>query len=398
MDIFLLLGILLFAGFGGGSLFRKLRIPQVVAYVLVGTIVGVSGFRILNEKTMDSLSPLNTAALGFIGFMIGSELRLSTLRKLGKYITSILLCEALGAYFLVALVSYALTREIYLALLLGALASATAPAATVDVLWEYKAKGILTTTLLAIVGLDDAVGLILYGFSVAIAKASLIHTKLSIDIVLKQPAIEIGLAIAIGVGLAVALSLLLRVFRADNQVLILTIAAIFVAAGVARTHHFSPILTCMFVGLTLSNISPRAAGHAYRILENFTPPVYVLFFILVGSRLDVRLLPSMGALGLLYVAARSTGKIAGASLGATISRAPLVLRKYLGLTLFSQAGVAIGIAISIYEEFSRMGAQGQQLGVEIISLITATTFIVQIIGPPFVKYAITKAGEVGKGA
>ncbi len=398
MDIFLILGILLFAGFGGGSLFRKLRIPQVVAYVLVGTIVGISGFHVITEKTLDSLSPINTAALGFIGFMIGSELRFSTLRKLGKYITSILLCEALGAYILVALVSYVLTREVFLALLLGALASATAPAATVDVLWEYKAKGVLTTTLLAIVGLDDAVALILYGFSLAVAKASLLHTKLSFDIILKKPAIEIGLAIAIGVILAILLSLLLRFFRADNQVLILTIAAIFVAAGIARTHHFSPILTCMFVGLTLGNISPRVTGHAYRILENFTPPVYVLFFILVGSRLDVKLLPSMGVLGLLYVAARTVGKISGASLGATISGAPAVLRKYLGLTLFSQAGVAIGIAFSIYEEFSRLGAQGQQLGLEIISLITATTFILQIIGPPFVKLAITKAGEVGKGA
>ncbi len=396
MDIFLILGILLFAGFGGGTIFRKIRVPQVVAYVLIGTVVGVSGFKIINEGTMDSLSPLNAAALGFIGFMIGSELRISTFRKLGKYIVSILVSEAIGAYVLVALATYALTREVYLALLLGALASATAPAATVDVLWEYKAKGVLTTTLLAIVGMDDAVALILYGFSAAVAKASFLHTGVSIHTVIVKPAIEIGLAIAVGVGLAVLLSLLLRVFRADNQVLILTLATILMAAGAARTYHFSQILTCMFTGMTIANISPRSSGHAYRILENFTPPIYVLFFVLVGSRLDVRLLPAMGVLGLLYVGARTTGKILGARLGATVSRAPVVLRKYLGLALFSQAGVAIGLAISIYEEFSHIGSQGQQLGLEIISLITATTFIVQIIGPPFVKFAIIKAGEIGK--
>ena len=398
MDIFLILGILLFAGFGGGTIFRKARIPQVVAYVLIGTIVGISGFHIVNEKTMDSLSPLNTAALGFIGFMIGSELKVSTFRKLGKYIAAILVSEALGAYVLVALVTYAVTRELYLALLLGALASATAPAATVDVLWEYKAKGVLTTTLLAIVGMDDALALMLYGFSAAVAKAVLLHTGISIDTVIVTPAIEIGLAIGVGVGLAILLSLLLRVFKADNQVLILTLATILVAAGIARTYHFSQILTCMFTGMTVANVSPRSSRHAYRILENFTPPIYVLFFVLVGSRLDLRLLPAMGVLGLLYVAARTTGKILGSRLGATVSGAPIVLRKYLGLALFSQAGVAIGLAISIYEELSHIGPQGTQVGLEIISLITATTFIVQIIGPPFVKLAITKAGEIGQAA
>lgn len=396
MDILFILGILLFSGFGGGTVFRKLKIPQVVAYIIIGTIVGVSALKILDHATIDSLSPLNSFALGLIGFMIGSELKLSIFRKLGRYIVAILLSEALAAYGLVAVGTYLVTRQLHLALLLGALASATAPAATVDVLWEYKAKGVLTSTLLAIVGLDDALALILYGFSSAVAKVSLLHTGLSVGTILGNPALEIGQALLMGVVFALLLGLLIRFFKADNQILILTLATILVCAGAAKTYHFSPILTCMFLGVALTNTFAITSTRAYRTLERFVPPIYVLFFILVGARLDIRLLPAMGALGIVYIGARTAGKILGTRLGAKISGAPTVLRKYLGLALFSQAGVAIGLAISVYEEFAHLGEAGQQLGVLVVSLITATTFVAQLIGPPFVKYAIAKAGEIGK--
>jgi Kef-type K+ transport system membrane component KefB len=396
MDILLILGVLLFSGFGGGTIFRKLKIPQVVAYIVIGTVVGVSGLRVLDHTTIDSLSPLNSFALGLIGFMIGSELKLSIFRKLGRYIVAILLSEALAAYALVAVATYIISRQIHLALLLGALASATAPAATVDVLWEYKSKGILTSTLLAIVGLDDALALVLYGFSSAIAKVSLLHTDLSVGTILGNPGMEIGQALLMGAAFAMLLGLLIRFFRADNQILILSLATVLVCAGAAKTYHFSPILTCMFLGVTLTNTFAITSSRAYRILERFVPPIYVLFFILVGARLDIRLLPAMGLLGFAYIGARTAGKILGTRLGARISRAPEVLRKYLGLALFSQAGVAIGLAISVYEEFAHLGDAGRQVGILVVSLITATTFVVQLIGPPFVKYAITKAGEIGR--
>ncbi len=394
MDILLILGIVLLSGFGGGTLLKKIKVPQVVGYILLGVVIGVSGFHILKTSTIDSLSPLNSLALGLIGFMIGSELRLNALRKLGRYILAILLAEALGAYLLVSVTTYLLTGKSYLAILLGALSSATAPAATVDVIWEYRAKGVLTTSILAIVGLDDALALIVYGFSAAIAKVVLFHSNLSVVRIIGMPCLEIAEAVGTGVALAIVLGYLLRKFRADNQRLIITLGVVLVSTGIAKTLHFSPILSCMFIGLVLANLCPNVATSAYHVLERFVPPIYVMFFVLVGSRLDVRLLASVGLLGLVYVTARSAGKIFGARFGATVSRAPSVLRKYLGLALFSQAGVAIGLAMSVYEEFSHLGPEGQNLGLLIINVITATTFIVQIIGPPFVKYALARAGEI----
>jgi Kef-type K+ transport system membrane component KefB len=396
MDILLVLGIVLFCGFWGGTIFRKIRIPQVVGYILAGTVLGVSAFKVVDVSTVDSLSPLNSCALGLIGFMIGSELKISVFRKLGRYIVAILVAESISAYVLVAAATFVVTRQIHLALLLGALASATAPAATVDVLWEYKAKGMLTSTLLAIVGLDDALALVLYGFSAAIAKVTILHTGLSLETVLGQPLVEIGQALGLGLAVALLLGALARVFRASNQALILSLAGILACVGAAKTWHFSPILTCMFLGVAMTNVFPVTSARAYRVLDRFVPPIYILFFVLVGARLDIAALPAMGVLGLVYVAARSAGKIMGARLGARISRAPAVLHKYLGFALFSQAGVAIGLAISIYEEFSHLGASGRELGLMVIGLITATTFVVQIIGPPFVKYAIARAGEIGK--
>lgn len=397
MDILLILGIAISGGFLGAKLFRAIRIPQVVGYIIIGVILGVSGAKILTLDLIDNLSPINNFALAIIGFMIGKELNIPTFKKLGRSIITILIFEAFGAFILVTLFVTLLTHHLYEGLLFGALSSATAPAATVDVLWEYKAKGPLTSTLLAIVGLDDALALIIYGFASAFALALITHQSPSFVNMLGFPLLKILLSFLIGGFAGSILSFISKRLREKSQLLPISLGIILLVAGFCHQHHLSLILSSMAIGIFLINLAPQASKNIFGVIEGFAPPVYILFFVLVGSRLQIGLLPKMGILGLFYLIGRSAGKIFGATLGAKISHAYKSVQKYLGITLFSQAGVAIGLAIAVYQEFSHL-AGGKALGVTIINVITATTFVVQIIGPPLVKLAIVKAKEARVGA
>jgi len=395
-DLLLLLGIAVAVGFGGGKLFQKLHVPQVVGYIVVGVFLGSSVLKLFGPQLLDQLTDINAFALGLIGFMIGSELRLSIFRRLGKTIFSILLFEALGAFLLVALGVFALTGKLYLGLLFGALASATAPAATVQVLWEYKARGRLTSTLLAIVGLDDAMALILYGFAISISKTLFANAGLSVFSIVVKPVEEILLSLAVGAIMGLGLSSLTRRMRNKGETLILSLAAILLCCGLAKSWGLSLILSNMAMGITLANMAPFGGRRTYSVVQSFVPPVYVLFFVLVGARLQVGLLPQMGVLGLIYLVARSGGKMLGARLGAQISGAARVVKRYLGICLISQAGVAVGLAIDVHREFFQLGEAGAQVGIMVINIITATTFMLELIGPPCVRWAIVKAGEAGK--
>jgi Kef-type K+ transport system membrane component KefB len=169
-----------------------------------------------------------------------------------------------------------------------------------------------------------------------------------------------------------------------------------VCSGIANQFHLSQIMACMFMGMTLANGFRRYSERAVRLLDVSVTPIYILFFVMIGAKLNIGLLPAMGWLGLAYVGARSAGKLLGSYIGARISHAGDVVRKYLGLSLFSQAGVAVGLSIAVAHDFSRLNTVGQELGTLVINVIAATTFVVQVIGPSCVKYSITKAGEVGK--
>jgi Kef-type K+ transport system membrane component KefB len=326
--------------------------------------------------------------------MVGGELKHSVFKKYGKQFLVILLCEGLLAMLVVATLTTLLTGNAALGILLGALSSATAPAATVDVLWEYRSKGTLTTTILAIVALDDGLALILYGFAFAFAGLLISGETPSVNVMLLQPLLAISGSLLLGGGIAFVLDRVLRYIKAADDQLVSNVSAVLLASGLALYFGFSLILTSMAMGLVLANIHPDRNDKNFKLVKAVVPPIYIIFFIFVGSRLQLSLLPAMGALGLLYVIGRTLGKWSGAYLGATISGAATSVRKYLGFALFSQAGVAIGLSLDIYQHFSRFGASGAQLGHTVINVIAATTLLVQIIGPPSVKYAIYKAKEI----
>ncbi len=385
------------AGFVVGKLFEKLGVPQVVAYIVVGALLGDSVSGLLSRPLLAQFSPLSQLALGFTGFMVGGELKAEVFRKYGPKFLVILLCEGLLAALLAGAAVTWLTGQLYLGLLLGALASATAPASTVNVLWEYRSKGPLTTTILAVVALDDGLGLLLYALALTLAEVLLGVTPSvsSGGSVWLEPVREIGGSLLLG-GVAGALvNLAIRRVKGDSeQILSLLVGAILLVSGIGLELELSQILANLTMGTVLANTLPRRRQGAFEIIRQFTPPIYILFFIFIGAQLDLSLLSTAGTIGVVYLIGRTVGKMAGATFGGWVSNAPETVTKYLGWALFSQAGVAIGLALDISHRFSELGPVAAKAGGTVLNVIASTTVVVQLFGPAAVKYAIRKAGEI----
>lgn len=404
IPILLVIGFALFLGTNGARLFQWLRIPQVVGYIVIGIVIGKSGLGIINGDIIAGLQPMNFFALGVIGFMIGGELHRSVFKKYGSQFVKILLAEGVVAFLAVALLTGSLAmlvlhnakEAVALGLLLGAIASATAPAATVDVLWEYKTRGILTTTVLAIVALDDALGLFLYSFAASVAAVLLGTGGTSAVSSFLHAAWQLGGAIVLGAVAGYLLNLLIRRLHAPDKTLTVVLGVLTLILGIALYADIDVILAAMTLGMVLINLAPHRSREAFKIVEQFSPPIYALFFVFVGARLTITGMPGwMWLLAIAYVVGRTLGKMIGANWGARWAKAPEPIRKYLGLCLFSQAGVAIGLSILAGIRFEGVKLGNETLGAVIVMIVTATTFIVQIIGPPSVKIAVKKAKEVG---
>ena len=275
MNILLIFGIILFGGLAVGRLFEKVGIPQVVGFIVLGVLLGDSVFSILPTSLLDSFSSLTYIALAFIGFLVGSELKYSSFKKYGKQFFIILLAEGLLAMVLVTTVTTLWTGNLALGILLGALSSATAPAATVDVLWEYHSKGPLTTTILAIVALDDGLALILYGFAFAFAGVLVEGGPISFQVMLVQPFIQIFGALALGAIIAFLLDRVLKFIKIDDDLLVVNVAAVLLVSGIAQYFGFSLILSSMALGLVLTNLHPDRNEKCFTKVKSFVPPIYI---------------------------------------------------------------------------------------------------------------------------
>ena len=387
MGDFISLALALIFGVLLGKAMNKMNMPAVGGYIIAGLIIGVSGFNIVNEQVIEELSFISDVALGIIAFNIGSEFKIQEMKKLGKNIFIIAFCEAMGAFVLVTGIMLAFGQDIPTALILGSISSATAPAATVMVLKEYKAKGPLTSTLLGVVAVDDAISLMIYAIAASIAKVFLKHEVLTVSKVIIHPITEIVLSIGVGGLIGILLCYLLKNAKNESEVLTFVIGSIVLIVGVALQFNLSPLLCAMATGIMVTNVSSKA-NKAFNILEKWSPPVTAAFFTLAGSRLDISLIPKIGLLGVMYLLFRIVGKVGGASIGASISKAPAQVKKYIGLGLLSQVGVAIGLAITVGREFP-----GTPLGEIVITILMATTIITEIIGPVATKMAIKNADE-----
>lgn len=398
LNLLLLLGLALFGGVLGGRLFQKCKIPQVVGYIIIGLIIGQSGLRLVDRDILILLQPFNYFALGLIGFMVGGELKREVFAKYGKQLVNILLCEGIAPFLLVSitvgLVGTFLLGDwrlaTALALLMGAIASATDPASTTCVINEYRTRGPLTTTILGIVALDDGLALLLFVLASSIAGRLFGQTSEGLLITLIQPIYEIGGAIAIGLLSGKGLSKLLMHRIEKERMLAVSIGAILFVAGASLALKVDMLLAVMALGFIVVNSTPRKSKEIFKLVEGFTPPIYIIFFVLVGAKLNLRhaTFPIIILIG-IYLAGMVIGKMAGAYVGARISGAPKTVTKYLPFSLFSQAGVAIGLSILASHYFPG------EIGNTLVIVITATTFLTQIIGPPLTKLALSKAGEIG---
>ncbi|BDU51458.1 cation:proton antiporter [Haliovirga abyssi] len=397
INVLFYLGMLFFAAFLTKKFTQKFKIPEVTGYVIVGVLLGESILKILTNDVVDKLGYLSTIALGIIAFTIGAELKLSTIKKLGKSITAIVFFESFGAFIIVFFtLAFVFKGEMYKALLLGSVAAATAPAATVAVIRQYKAKGSLTSTIIAVVGIDDAVALIIYVFASSFAKGMILGEHISSVTILINALISIGLSAVIGIVAAYVYIFIMKNIRNEDTIELMITAFILMLLGVTEQFHISELLTIMIFSAFITNLSPIIEKRSGKIVDFFVPIFLAAFFILGGAHLDIRVVKQIGGIGMLYFFARSIGKIGGASLGAVIGGATDKVKKYIGFALLPQVGVALALALSIKKNFSipLYGDKGKDIALVVINILLFTTMITEVIGPFLTKLVLKKSGEI----
>lgn len=382
------LALLLFTGLAFGRLVKLVKLPNVTGYLIGGLLIGPYCLKLLPGEFVTNMELVSEMALAFIAFTIGSEFKLSYLKKVGLTPIVIAFFEALAATIVVALVLILFGFDVELALLLGAIASATAPAATIMVVRQYNAKGPVTETLLSVVALDDAVALIAFGFASAAVNSMQNPGQTSLVMALLSPVLEILGSILLGFVLGLVFKFPLRYFKKDSNRLIITVGFVFLGSALATMLGLSSLLLCMCMGAMLTNTS-SAAPSIMRLVDTITPPTFLLFFATSGAELNITILPSIGLVGILYVICRVVGKVAGASAGAILMKAPDTTKKYLGFTLIPQAGVAIGLSLIASQSIP---AYGQTIR----AVVLCGTLIYELIGPAVTKVALQKAGEIAK--
>ena len=398
----LVVGILLITGFYSGKASKLCRLPSIIGFMVAGVVLGGSLIGLLTENLQNDLGFITETALGFVALSIGLELDLRTIRRLGTGIIWAIFAESFGAFFVVLGGMYLLTRDLPMSLLFAAVAPASAPAGTVAVIQEYRAKGNLTKALYAVVGFDDGLGIIIFGFAAALAKVYLAREGGGTEAqglvqALLPPLREVFLSVGVAGLAALALCPLLRRDSDRRSTFILTVAGVLVVVGVSTRLHLSLILTTMILGMLIVNTQPRAVVDRISApLGDVMPLLFVLFFALAGAHLDLSMLPSLGLIGAVYILTRTVGLMAGAWAGSTVGRLEPKICRYLGMGILSQAGVAIGLALVVQKEFGGLGAHGKLISTQILTTVTATCIFYELIGPVLTRIALTRAGEINQ--
>ncbi|MBQ3135890.1 MAG: cation:proton antiporter [Clostridia bacterium] len=409
METLLSIAIALSAGLFMSRVVKPLKLPAVTGYLVAGILIGpyclgrlgIDGFGFTTHEQVSAMNVINDVALGFIAFAIGDEFRLEQLKKTGKAATIIGILQAVFTTVVVdaALVGlhFALGEDKFplsSAIILGAIASATAPAATLMVVRQYKAKGKLTNLLLPIVALDDAVGLIIFAVSFGFAK-TLVSGEFNIYSVLVDPVAEIVFSLVMGAVLGYLLAWAEKYFFSRSKRQAIVVTAIFLAVALSKLKFhlgpvevgFSPLLVCMMLGTVFCNICDFSANLMEKT-DRWTAPLFILFFVLSGAELEFSVFTDFAVvgIGIVYIITRSFGKWFGARLGANIAKCESNIKKYLGITLLPQAGVALGMSITALE----IG----ETGVIIRNIVLFGVLIYELFGPLMTKIALTKAGDI----
>ena len=408
MNILLSVSFALLAGLLMTRLFKPLKLPSVTAYLIAGVLIGpycigslgLNGIGFTSHSAVESLAIISEVALGFIAFSIGNEFRLEDLKKTGKQALVIGIFQALAATLVVDLVLFIIhiiipdKFTLPQVITLGAIATATAPAATLMVVRQYKAHGPLTKLLLPIVALDDAVGLIVFAVSFGIAK-TISSGKVDLISIFVNPIIEIACSLLLGAVMGWLLTLLEKLFNSNTNRLNLTIGAVFLTASISMlkfnigpiNFEFSSLLACMMLGTVFCNMCPLSHD-LMGASDKWTSPLFALFFVISGAELELKVFADLAIvfIGVAYIISRCLGKYFGAFISSKATKCSPEICKYLGITLFPQAGVALGMCSTAMH----LGSEG-----ELIRNITLfAVLIYELFGPVFTRMALQKAGEI----
>ncbi len=414
MEILLSLSIAMAAGLLVSRVSKKLGLPSVTAYLVAGILVGPYGLGMLGIKGLgftsleevESMTLISQVALGFIAFAIGNEFRVSQLKKIGRQATIVALVQALAATLMVdaALVGLYLLAgpqvvPLPVAITLGAVATATAPAATLMVVRQYKAKGALTDILLPVVALDDAIGLVVFAVSFGVSKAL---SSGSVDVVsiIINPVVEIVASLLLGLVMGLIFNAAEGLFESNSKRLAMSITFVMLTVALSMLEFelplsfgtvkigFSSLLVCMMLGTVFCNLSDFSEEIMGKT-DRWTVPLFALFFVISGAELELNVFTSLSVvcIGVVYIIFRSLGKYYGAYLGAKMSSCEPNICKYLGITLLPQAGVALGMSITVAEELPEHGAL-------IRNIVLFAVLVYELVGPLLTKIALTKSGDI----
>jgi len=385
MNIYVLVALILILGFVLGRVLRKLRLTEVLAYILSGIIIG----RVLNFSPPEQFSVIiSGTTLALVAYIVGLSFSFTFLKRMGKQMVIILIVQVVMTFIVTGGFVYLLTRDLPLSIILGSLAPATAPAGTMAVLRELRAKGTLTDITIALVGLDDALVILIYAVGIRLTKM-LLGAEASISLAFTYPLWEILGGLALGGVIGIATSYFTKkIHLSSDNIFLLSLAVAILCWGLAEMIGVSAILACMALGAAVTNLNFQIGNRSNELIDNIMTPVFVLFFAAIGMEMDFSLFHLMWPLVIMYCVGRSIGKITGCSLGAAISRSEPKIKKYLGLAMLDQAGVAMGLAFLAAQALSEY-----ELGGTIITIMAATTVVHGLFSPPLIQYAVKKAGE-----
>ena len=389
MNTILCLGIVLVGALVAEKIIGYLKVPAITSYILLGILLGPYALNVTGGGLIASSELLSNIVLGFIAFHIGKNFSVEHFKRIGKAVLSVsisvtiatLICVTAGIYYMAH-------QPFHIALLFGAIATATAPATTMMVIRQYKARGLFTDVLLGTVAIDDAWGIMIFSISLAIAQVLQIgqFSEWIIMTVTIKAAAKIFLSVILGFITAIIASKISGYLKRREDVLTFILGAILINTGVALYFHMSPLLSNMFFGAVLVNIE-KTSFKFFESVNNVDWPLYVMFYVLAGANLDIGLLNSLGLIGSVYIISRIIGRIGGAYAGAVIAGADQSIRRYMGLALMAQAGVAIGLAMMAKASLPHSGGA-------ILNTIIATTVVYEIFGPIATRYALLKAKDI----
>lgn len=402
LTVILSIGIFIFLGLLGSRAIKLIKLPSVTGYLLVGLLIGPSGINIVTHDSVSEISKVATPIiLGLIAYMIGGNLPMSSLRGLKKNVLIITLFEGGCAWlFVLMLVTFiypiligSLSIEFNTALamgvVIGAISLATAPAVTMAIIEETKAKGPMVATLLGVVALDNALAIIAFAISIGVC-ANILGSGESLSAIgfLAQQLIFVVFSILLGMSFGLILIGASRFVRNERVIIVLVVGMVLISSEVPLLSNIFPLLTNMVFGFVVVNLQKEGRNHV-RIPGNIQELMFSLFFTLAGAHLDLSLIKSAGILSLLIVLGRDGGKFVGGRFGATVSGAPLEVRKYLSFALMPKAGVTLGLSMLVMET-----PQLEQISSLVVTSILASTLINELLTPPLSKFALLRAEKL----